>query len=147
MFHKISGAAAISTILIIGVIVSEVAIAALITSYFASQGGFGTRIVYNASFAAQSGIEDALLKITRNKDTNSITSYVITVGSATASVTLCKVLTASVGSCGTPSLASGTFDIISLGISLNKEVKINARLYANPTTGLVNIQYLKEIST
>lgn len=142
------GAAAISTILIIGAIVTEVAIAALITSYFASQSGLGVRIVYNASFAAQSGIDDALLKITRNKDfVPSSNPYSISFGPSSAQVTVCKELTASTGSCGTPSLPTGTFDVISLGTSLTKQVRMRATIYVDPVTGLATVQYLQEIST
>jgi hypothetical protein len=142
------GAAAISTILIIGAIVAEVAIASLVASYLASQGGLGVRIVYNASFAAQSGIDDALIKITRNKDfTPPSLPYTISVGLASAQVTVCKELTASSGSCGAPSLASNTFDIISLGIYLTKQVRMRATIYVDPITGLVTIQSLQEIST
>jgi len=149
MVPKNSGAVAISTILIIGAIVAEIAIASLVTSYLLSQGGLGVRIVYNASFAAQSGIDDALMKITRNKNINSINSYVIVVGNATASVTLCNRLTASTGSCIAPDPVppDGTFDVISLGTALNKQVRMRASLYADPTTGVVTIQSLREIST
>jgi len=147
MVPKNSGAVAISTILIIGAIVAEIAIASLITSYLLGQGGLGVRLVYNASFVAQSGIEDALMKITRNKDTNSVNSYAVVVGNATALVTLCKKLTASTGSCDTPELPDGTFDVISLGTALNKQVRMEALLYSDPTTGLVTIQSLREIST
>lgn len=146
-----TGAAAISTILIIAVIVSEIAIAALVTSYFASQGQLGTRIVYNASFAAQSGIDDALLKITRNKDFNpSPNPYSISIGGATAQVTVCidKTTTNESTPCNnTSGVVTGTREITSVGTALNREVKMRALIYLNPTTGLINIQYLKEIST
>ena len=87
------------------------------------------------------------MKITRNKDTNSVNSYAVVVGNATAWVTLCKKLTASTGSCSTPELPDGTFDVISLGTALNKQVRMEALLYSDPTTGLVTIQSLREIST
>jgi hypothetical protein len=152
MSYKVSGAVAISTILITGILVSEIAIAALVVSYFGSQGGLGTRVVYNASFAAQSGIEDALLKIIRNKDfvPSPYPYYTISVGSATALIVVCHndlVVSGETCIAADPSLPDGTYDITSLGMALNKQVKINARLFTDPSTGLMNIQYVREIST
>jgi hypothetical protein len=147
MFHKISGAAAISTILIIGVIVFEIAIASLVTSYFASQGELGTIVVYKASFAAQSGIEDAFLKIVRNSGFNpSPNNYDINIGGATAHITVCVGWTTLTTACDTQA-KTGIYEVTSLGSSLTKEVKVRALLYADPTTGLVNVQYIKEIGT
>jgi hypothetical protein len=153
MLHKISGAAAISTILIIGIIVSEIALASLVTSYFSSQGGLGTRVVYNASFAAQSGINDALLKIARDKDfaPSPYSYYALEVGSAAARIDICidKITTdgSNPPTCNDSDVPEGTREVTSLGTALNKEVRIRAILYVDPSTGLITIQSLKEIST
>ena len=141
-----TGAAAISTILIIAAIVSEIAIAALVASYFSSQSGLGIRIVYNASFAAQSGIDDALLKISRNKNfVPNPNPYSIAVGSASASVLVCANSYTNVSNCDTSSV--GTYEITSLGTALTKQVRMRALLYVDPTTGLITVRSLKEIST
>ncbi len=146
-----NGAAAITIILIIAAIVAEIAIAALVSSYFSSQGQLGERIVYNASFAAQSGIDDAILKIARNKNFNPSlippyqNPYTISVNGATAQITVCISSVTVNTKCDT-SAPAGTYEITSLGSVLNKNVKMRALLYVNPSNGSINIQYEKEIN-
>ncbi len=142
----LNGAAAITIILIISAIVAEIAIAALVSSYFSSQRQLGERIVYTASFAAQSGISDAILKISRNKNFNPTPNpYTISVNGAMAQVTVCVNHTTVNTICDTSAL-TGTYEITSLGSALNKNVKMRALLYVDPSTGSVNIQYEKEIN-
>lgn len=141
------GAAAITTILIIGIVVAEIAIAASIASYYASQTGLGLKVVYTAAFAAQSGIDDALLKIVRNKSFNpNPNPYTLAIGSATAQVKVCIDKTTVTTSCDT-SATAGTFEVTSLGAYLNKQSRLRVLLYADPTTGLVSISSITEIST
>lgn len=145
------GAAAISTILIIGIIVSEIAVASLVASYLASQGGLGNMSTFNASFAAQSGIDDALMQIARNKDFSpSPNPYTLSVGGASTQVTVCKDATSSTStpSCNTPvsPSAHGTFEITSLGTASSKKVDIRALLFSDPNTGLMTVKSILEIS-
>ncbi len=144
--HK-RGAAAITTILIMGIIVAEIAVAAAIASYYASQTGLGLKLVYTASFAAQSGIDDGIIKIIRNKSFNpSPNPYTLAVNSASAQVRVCSGSTTTSSSCDTPA-ASGTFEITSLGSYLNKQSRLRAVLYSDPSTGLVTVSSITEIST
>lgn len=146
-----NGAAAISTILIVGIIVSEVAVTSLAASYLASQGSLGNMSTFNASFAAQSGIDDALMKVSRNKDFSpNPDPYTLGVGSASAQITVCKDATSSTStpSCNTPvpTSAHGTFEITSLGTASGKEVDIRALLFSDPNTGMMTVKSILEIS-
>lgn len=140
-----SAAAAITTILIIGGIVVEIAIAALVASYFASQTGLGSKLSYSALFLAQSGVDDAFIKITRDKDWSpNPDTYSVVIGDSTAQVTVCKDKITVTTKCDTAA-STGTYEVTSLGSSVNKQVKMKAVLYVDPTTGLVNIKSLEEI--
>ena len=140
---SLRGAAAITTILIMGIIVAEIAVAAAVASYFASQTELGLKAVYMASFAAQSGIDDAIIKINRNKSFSS-TTYPLTVGNASASVKVCNGWYTITTSCDTSK--TGIFEVTSLGSYLGKQSRMRAILNVDSTTGLVTINSLNEIS-
>ena len=55
-------------ILLVGGIIVEIAIAGLFTAYFLSSANLGERLATRAASAAYSGIQDAMVKITRNKE-------------------------------------------------------------------------------
>lgn len=144
---SLRGAAAITTILIMGIIVAEIAVAAAVASYYASQTGLGLKLVYIASSAAQSGIDDGIIKIVRNKSFNpSPNPYTLTLSSGSAQVKVCAGSTTNLSFCDTPAIL-GTFEITSLGSYVNKQSRLRAVLYSDPSTGLVTVSSIKEIST
>lgn len=146
-YTSLRGAAAITTILIMGIIVAEIAVAAAVASYYASQTGLGLKLVYIASFDAQSGIDDGIIKIVRNKSFNpSPNPYTLTLNAGSTQVKVCAGSTTNLSFCDTPAVA-GTFEITSLGSYLNKQSRLRAVLYSNPSTGLVTVSSIEEIST
>jgi hypothetical protein len=142
--RSLLGAAAITSILIVAIIVAEIAIAVSIASYFSSKTELGLKALYLASFAAQSGIDDAIIKINRNKNLTT-TTYSFNVGNATALVKICNGFYTVSSSCDTSK--SGIFEVTSLGSYLGKESRMRAILNVDPTLGVVVINSLSEIST
>ncbi len=81
----IKGTVTLPVVILMGGIITEIAIAGAFLAYFLSQSGFGLKLSAEAFAAAQSGIEDAKLKIIRNKDfTSSPNPYTLSVGSRSA---------------------------------------------------------------
>ena len=140
------GALAVSSILIIGIVIFETAAAALFISYLASQGGLGAKILGLVNFAALSGVDDAVRRIIHN-DFSSSASYNLTVNNITTQVTVCKNLTYTGGTdCGSPALTD-RYDVSSLATYLNKNKKYRSVVYVNPINSQVIIESIKEVTT
>ncbi len=85
--HK--GQAALSLVFLIGIIIISIGatLAFLATSFLNS--GFGVQTANRALALASAGVEDALIKLTRNKDF-SAPAYSVPVGNDSASVTVAQ---------------------------------------------------------
>jgi hypothetical protein len=145
IFNNQKGITAISTILLVGSLISEIALASLISSYLLSDEGLGLKIFYQASFASRAGVNDAILKIIKNKDILS-EDYTSPIDSSrSARVIICKESTAyeSAPTCSTPSL-SGQYSILSISTILNKKSKLSAVVSVNGNNGLVSVQSISE---
>jgi len=127
-----NGVAALSAILLIGGIISEVAMASLIASYLVSQEGLGKRISYEAELASNGAVEDAILKISREGDsyTPDGTPYTLSIGALNTSVSITKSVHASYS----------VFTIVATTSVLNKERKAQAVVILDSTTGVSNIE-------
>lgn len=126
-----------SMILLIGGLIVELGIALAVVSYFLTQGGFGLKFSGEALMAARSGVQDALVRIIRDKNFNpSPNPYALSAGRGTAQVTVCKDTCA----------GTGKFQIDSLGSSFTKRRKIRAVVSVDSQTGEVKLESEKEIS-
>lgn len=124
--------AALPLILFIGGIIVEIGAAGLLLSYFLTQSGFGVKLSSEALAAAQAGIEDATIKIVRDKNfAGGVTT--INVGARTAEVSVAKDF---------PSV--GKYKIISVGSALNKRRKLEAVLNVDGLTGEVKMESIVE---
>lgn len=142
-FKKNNGVAALPTILLLGGIIVEIAIAGAFVSYLFSQGSFGIRASEEALSFAQSGIQDAIIRIIRNKDFSSTSGYDITIANKTAHIVVCKG-SKSVGSdCNV--LNDGKDEITSLGTVMIKKRKLRAIVNVNVNTGEVKVESINEI--
>lgn len=139
------GAVTLPVVLLIGGLIMEMAIAGAFLAYFLGQSGFGTKLSAEAFAAAQSGIEDAKLKIVRDKNfTVSSNSYDLTVGNRSAEVTVCKNFRTVSSACDTA--MSGKYEITSLGSALTKRRQLRAIFYVDDLTGEVKLESLEEIA-
>ena len=130
-------AATLPVILLVGGLIVEIGIAGAFIAYFLSQSGFGIKLSEEALAAARAGIEDAKIRIVRNKNFNpSPNPYTLIVGSRSAQVTICKDTCA----------GTDKFQVDSLGIAFNKRRKIRAVIYVNSLTGEVKLESEREIA-
>jgi hypothetical protein len=125
--------AALPTVLLIGGIITEIAIAGALVAFILSGSGWGERLSVQALAAAKAGIEDAFMKITINKDFfTSLDGYTFSVDSREVKVIVTKNL-------------NGTDEIISIGKALSRQRKLEGILIVNQDTGKVDLESLKEI--
>lgn len=142
---KTKGAVTLPVVLLIGGLIMEIAIAGAFLAYFLGQSGFGSRLSAEAFAAAQSGIEDARLRIVRDKNfTASPNPYSLTVGNRSTEITVCKNLQTVSSACDTA--MSGKYEITSLGSAMAKRRQLRAVFYVDDTTGEVKLESLEEIA-
>lgn len=141
-FKKNNGVAALPTMLLIGGIIAEIGIAGAFISYLYSQSSFGIRLSEEALSAAQSGIQDAIIKIIRNKDFSSA-GYNLTINNKSANIIVCKDSRSASINCDT--LNSGKSEITSTGAALTKRKKLRAIVNVNSSTGEVKVESVNEI--
>ncbi|KKR55663.1 MAG: hypothetical protein UT92_C0001G0006 [Candidatus Curtissbacteria bacterium GW2011_GWA1_40_24] len=135
MNYKFARAAIVlPTILLIGGIIVEIGLAGVFIAYFFSQSGLGVKLSEEALAAAQAGVQDAILKIVRDKNFGS-SSYSLTVANRSADVTVCKDTCA----------GSGKYQITSLGKALTKRRQVQA-IVGVTSSGETKIESIKEIA-
>ncbi len=140
------GAATLPIILLVGGLVVEIGIAGIFIAYFLSQSGFGVKLSNEAFAASQAGIQDAIMKIVRNKNLDYTTSgspYTLNIGNRSAQVTICKDFKTVSTSCDTAN--TGKDEITSLGSALTKRRKLQVIVNINSITGEVDIESEREI--
>jgi hypothetical protein len=143
--RKEKGAVTLPIVLLIGGLIMEMAIAGAFLAYFLGQSGFGIKLSAEAFAAAQSGIEDAKLKIIRDKNfTASPNPYELEVGNRSAEITVCKNLKTVSTDCDTA--MSGKYEITSLGSAMTKRRQLRAIFYVDDTTGEAKLESLEEIA-
>ena len=130
-------AATLPVILLVGGLIVEIGITGAFIAYFLSQSGFGIKLSEEALAAARAGIQDATIRIVRDKNFNpSPNPYTLTIGNRSAQVTICKDTCA----------GTDKFQVDSLGIAFNKRRKIRAVIYVNSLTGEVKLESEREIA-
>lgn len=90
--------------------------------------GYGFQSSNRALAVAAAGVDDAIIKLVRNKDFSAASPYDVPVGTYTASVTVAQ---------NTP--VSGQATIVSTAAVAAYKRKIQAVVAVNPTTGQVHL--------
>lgn len=132
------GQIALPFVLLISGIIIEIVIAGSFVAYFASGSGYGARLQARAWAAAMSGVNDALVKIAKNKEVApSEVQYELTLNSDTAIVTVSRT-------------SDGTgeyyiYTVASLGSAGGRQKKLDAVLVVNQTTGALQLQSLTDV--
>ncbi len=133
------GQIALPFVLLVGGIIFEIVIAGAFVAYFASGSGYSARLEVRAWAVANSGVNDALVKIAKNKEfTASTMSYGFTLGSDAATVTVSRT-----------NDSSGqyyVYTISSLGTAGARQKKIQAVAIVNQTTGALQLQSLNDVA-
>ncbi len=131
------GAAALSTILLIGGIIVETAAAGLLASYLVSQEGLGLKLSNDATLISRAGVDDALLSIMRNGEDASARNYQITIGTWNTQVAVEKAVL----------LTDDTqFTITSIATVLNKKSATQAIIIVDNISGLAQIESIDDIA-
>lgn len=120
-------------VIMIGLVIVELGVAMAFLVYFSNLSSYGTRLAQEALFGARSGVNDAILRIIRNKDFMGTYSS-ITVGRATVTVSVVK---------DQPDTNQTT--ITSTGIALIRQKKYQAVVSIDPNTATVSLVSLTEI--
>jgi len=144
--RKTKGAAALVTMILIGSVVVEIGIVGLFIVYLMGQSSFGARASAEAYLGAQAGIDDALIKIVRNKDvdyTSSGSPYSMLVNRAFVKVSIYKDAIDNIP--GPPTFSPGKNELYATGSLLNKNRELKAVLNIDPITGQVQVKSIEEI--
>lgn len=133
-----TGQISLPVILIISGIFIEIAIAgAFIVSFMASSGQ-GERLSARAFAAAEAGVKDAFIKITRDKNfTPAANPYNLTVSEDVASITVEQ---------NPIDLPSGSYRITAIGTAGTRQRQLVGVLSVNALTGGVELQSIEETS-
>lgn len=140
LFNKREGQLTLPFVLLIGGIIVEVAIAGAFVTYFLSNSGYGERLAIRATAAAETGVRDAMVKITQNKEYVSEageTSYSLYVSEDNNDFALVTVSRVTSGS-------KYVYTVISLGTAVSRQKKFTAVISVNPTTGTSELESIQE---
>ncbi len=132
-------AATLPIVLLVGGLAVEIGIAGAFIAYFLSQSSFGIKLSGEALAAARAGIQDARIKIVRNKNfIPGSNPYTLNIGNNSAQITVCKDLKTVSSACDTP--MTGKFEITSLGSALTKYRQVKVIIYVDATTGEAKLE-------
>jgi uncharacterized protein (UPF0333 family) len=131
---KKNGQIALPFMLLIGSILIEIAIAGALMMYFYGSSRLAERLYARAGAIANTGVKNAIMNISRDKDYVSGTclpTSTITTNSDVASIVVCK--TDPAGS------DSYVYTILSTGIAGGRQKKMEATVDVNKVTGEVEV--------
>jgi hypothetical protein len=134
--HLRYGVAALPTLLMVGGVIIEIAIGVSFLAFVFVRSGLSARLNVEAAAVARAGIQDALLRIARDKNFAS-GGYALPVGNYSATVTVTKDNDC-VGA------SSGRSCITSVGTAFASQKKFEALTVTDNLTGEVRIIYLLE---
>ncbi len=123
-------------ILLISSIIIEIAIAGSFVAYFLSAGGLGERLTARARVAALSGVYDAMIKITRNKDLGT-TAYGLNIGDDAVSINITKTD-------DNPPSNFYTYTITALATASSRQKKFIGVMIVDKTNGRVKFKSIAE---
>lgn len=129
----IKGQIALSFVLLVSGVIIEIVIAGSFVTYFLSSSGLGERLQSRAATAAYSGLWDALVKISRNRDFGSSDqNYGLTIGSDSATVNVSRTLNSGAG--------VYVYSVTALGTAGTREKNIAATAIVDQITGQIQLQ-------
>lgn len=134
------GIAALATILLLGAIIVEIALVAVLMLRVITGLSFGVKLSFEALAAAEAGLEDVKLKLTRDRNRSfpiPPTSYILKLGEHEATVTVCKnfITTNEAMPCGTPAI--GKEEVTTIGRALTKYRRLRAVLDVDNVSGRI----------
>ena len=148
-----SGVAVLPTILLIGGLLTTISASLLFISYFFGQGSFGIKLSNEALAAAQAGISDAVIRIVRDKNYNTVnSSYSLAVGNRSAQVIVCAenrktdfMLDPDPCDVVDDDLEDNKREITSIGSAFNKKRRLKAIININDS-GEIKTELVEEVA-
>ena len=148
MHKKNKGVSTLPTMLLLGGIIIEIAIASAFLAYYFNTINFGARLAAEALEVARAGVDDAIIRIINDKScpNASCQNYPVTVSNGrTANVTTSYIFP-SVSCSPDPSIPPNTqLRIISGGNAGNRNRTIQAALTVDCLNGQVTVNSITEI--
>lgn len=135
--NRQKGVAALPTLLLVGGIIASISIALTTSVYLYINSTYGANLALRALSVAKSGIYDGMLKVARDKSITS-SSYTLPVGNYSAAVIICR----DTSECG----GSGRFKISSTASALTRTKKMEAQVSVDANTGLMKLEFMKEVA-
>lgn len=132
IFNPQNGQMALSTTLLIGGIIGEIGVGLSLIAFLLLNSGIGNRLSGEALAAAHAGVQDAFLRIVRDKSFSNA-GYEINVGSRIANVAVVI---------NSPAVGKDT--ITSTGTASVRQRKIQAIVVIDGVTGKVNLESVVE---
>jgi hypothetical protein len=136
LWKRRNGISTLPTILLLGSIIIEIAIAIAFLTYYFNLSNFATRLSAEALATARAGMDDGIIRLVRDKNFSSA-GYTVTVGNRTANVEVCNV------TC--PGLATNQAKVTSVATALNKKKKLEAVLTVDSVTGQVTVNSIQDV--
>ncbi|KKU77396.1 MAG: hypothetical protein UY12_C0026G0015 [Parcubacteria group bacterium GW2011_GWA2_47_8b] len=134
---RLKGISSLPTMLLLGGIIIEIAIAIAFLTYYFNVSNFAARLSAEALAAARAGIDDATIKVVLNKncpDSSCPSPYTLALGDRAVTVTICKDTCAGVGK----------HQVTAVGSAFAIRRQMVAILEVDPVTGEVKVESLKE---
>ncbi len=137
---KRNGQATLSFILLVSGVILQIAVAGAVVTYFLSSSKFSERLSLRALAAAQAGVRDAEVRISRDNNYASTGSdiYSFPVGSDTVTVTVSR----------TSDIPDNVYlyTVSSIGTALLRQKKLVGSFAVDQTTGVMSLMSLNEQS-
>ncbi|MEK7543159.1 MAG: hypothetical protein AAB503_02550 [Patescibacteria group bacterium] len=134
----LTGQATISFVLLISGVILQIAIAGSIVTYFLSSSRFNERLIARSFIAAETGIRDAQVQISRNGNfvESGTKTYSISVGSDTSEISVVR-------STDNPN-SIYVYTITSIGTAFSRKKKLVGVITVHQTTGLLEFKSISE---
>lgn len=133
-FLNQKGFSLLPTVLVTSIIIAEVGIALTFVMYMANSASYSSRLLQEAYSCAKSGIDDALLRLIRNKDFYSVDGYNFSIGRCVAVIKVEK---------DTPIQNSSLITVTAT--VLNRQKKLQAVVSVDSDTAEIVLVSLQEI--
>jgi len=132
-----TGQIALPFILLVGGLIVEIVIAGLLVSFFVSASALGERLSVRAFAAANAGIDDAIVRISSNKEfADTPESYQIIIGDDVVSVNISRTV-------DNPNNIYN-YTVEAEATAINRQRKLVVEVVVNKTTGMLSLKSLEE---
>ncbi len=133
-----TGQIALPFILVVSGIIMEITIASTIVAYFLSSSGLSERLSVRAALAARTGVNDALIRIVRDKEYGASTqNYSFNVDRDVATIAVSRIVNVPAN--------IYVYSIVSVGAAGARQRKMIGTLSVDQVTGRTRFESLVEV--